>query len=259
MDLFRVQGRWGPSVRLAWIRVILKTNLDVCGGSQLSKLAPNTFPAPGYFELWATAIDKIFREHVNNIIKTIKSDVVEKNVTKKKEKYNNNNSNKCQYQYKIDIAGEIHFLKCLLLTLGEDTEIEEGLKENVGKSMDGEIHLPTLFSLDNLEEGGDQSNQNIDINNNTQKRKNTSTSTSTARKLLRQQLKISDWSDTLLLSVLHTALRGFFLGDLYTAMTEFLSRAEGSFGLQVNLKNVILSQYWNNSLHLFLESNRFKF
>ena len=257
MDLFRVQGRWGPSVRLAWIRVILKTSLDVCGGSQLSKLAPNTFPAPDYFELWATTIDNIFKAHVNNIIKTIKSDVVEKNIPKKKEKYNNNNSNKSQYQYKIDIAGEKQFLKCLLQTFGEETEVEEGLNENVGKSMDGEIHLPTLFSLDNLEEGGDQINQNSDINYNTRKTKNMSTST--ARKLLRQQLKISDWSDTLLLSVLHTALRGFFLGDLYTAMTEFLSRAEGSFGLQVNLESVIMSQYWNNWLYLFLESNSLKF
>ena len=249
MDLFRVQGRWGPSVRLAWIRVILKTNLDVCGGSQLSKLAPNTFPTSDYFELWASTIDNIFKSHVNNIIKTIKADMVEKNNTKKTKNCNNNNSShddkneyKCQYQYRIDIAGERQFLKCLLQTLGEGIEEEEGAIRHMEKSMDGVIHLPTSFSLDNLEEGGGQINQNSDMNYNTQKTKNrsSSTSSSTARKLLRQQLKISDWTDTLLLSVLHTALRGFFLGDLYTAMTEFLSRAEGSFGLQVNSERIIL-------------------
>ena len=69
MDLFRVQGRWGPSARLAWVRCVLKASTDVCGGSQLSKAAPNSFPPAEYFEQWASFMDGVFEQHVNNIIR----------------------------------------------------------------------------------------------------------------------------------------------------------------------------------------------
>ena len=44
MDLMRVQGRWGPAARMAYIRAILKSVTDVTGGEGLSKEAPNAFP-----------------------------------------------------------------------------------------------------------------------------------------------------------------------------------------------------------------------
>jgi glucosamine 6-phosphate synthetase-like amidotransferase/phosphosugar isomerase protein len=50
----------------------------------------------------------------------------------------------------------------------------------------------------------------------------------------RNSLGISDWTDSVLIAFLKTAIRGFLRGDMYTAMTEFVSRAEGSFGLQVH-------------------------
>jgi hypothetical protein len=49
MDLFRVQGRWGASARLAWIRCILQSVNDVSDGQALSKESPNLFPSPSYF------------------------------------------------------------------------------------------------------------------------------------------------------------------------------------------------------------------
>ena len=42
------------------------------------------------------------------------------------------------------------------------------------------------------------------------------------------------WSNDEIVSFVNAAVRGFLYYDLYTAMTEFLSRAEGSFGLQVH-------------------------
>ena len=42
------------------------------------------------------------------------------------------------------------------------------------------------------------------------------------------------WTPEKLRSFLRVTVRGFLRADLYTAMTEFLSRAEGSFGLQVH-------------------------
>jgi hypothetical protein len=45
---------------------------------------------------------------------------------------------------------------------------------------------------------------------------------------------IQGWSESKITAFVHHAIRGFLRGDLYTAMTELLSRAEGSFGLQAH-------------------------
>lgn len=42
------------------------------------------------------------------------------------------------------------------------------------------------------------------------------------------------WTSTELKSFVYATVRGFLFADLYTALTEFLSRAQGSFGLQVH-------------------------
>jgi hypothetical protein len=42
------------------------------------------------------------------------------------------------------------------------------------------------------------------------------------------------WSETNIESFAHLSTRGFLRGDCYNVMTEFLSRAEGSFGIQVH-------------------------
>ena len=249
MDLFRVQGRWGPSVRLAWIRIVLKSNVDVCGGSQLSRTAVNTFPSSDYFQLWAEIIDQIFKSHVNNIIKSIKSDMVEKEMILTGEKMDSRTQMKKDirhYQYKIDKAGERQFLKSLLENLGEETEDREREEEDDDEEVriDGtnanavngsNYSAPYLDSdkLNNYQNNHDNSSHNTRQRSKSNSRNKFMNKAAKIRKNNRTQLNITDWNDTLLLSVLHTALRGFFLGDLYTAMTEFLSRAEGSFGLQV--------------------------
>ena len=47
-------------------------------------------------------------------------------------------------------------------------------------------------------------------------------------------LKVAAWKQVDITSFVATAARGFLHSDLYTSLTELLSRAEGSFGLQVH-------------------------
>lgn len=50
----------------------------------------------------------------------------------------------------------------------------------------------------------------------------------------RTELRCADWSASTLHSFLTFAVRGFLRSDVYAALTELLSRAEGSFGVQVH-------------------------
>ena len=50
----------------------------------------------------------------------------------------------------------------------------------------------------------------------------------------RRELKCDGWDEVTLLSFLTFAVRGFLRGDLYTALTELMSRSAGSFGVQVH-------------------------
>ena len=51
---------------------------------------------------------------------------------------------------------------------------------------------------------------------------------------------ISNWSDLEFKSFVSMTVKGFLNADLYTTMTEFMSRAEGSFGVQVKIKNIFV-------------------
>ena len=50
----------------------------------------------------------------------------------------------------------------------------------------------------------------------------------------RSVLGVEGWDEATVTSFCRCAVRGFLRADLYTAMTEALSRAEGSFGLQAH-------------------------
>ena len=214
MDLFRVQGRWGPAARLAWIRCVLKTSTDVCGGSQLSKTAVNTFPSSLYFDLWADIIEAQFMLHVNNIIKSRKAEIKDMKKLRKASNTSQNSPSVEDYQYRIDALGERQLVKCLVLILSTSLNRKKDFKE-------------VNPSIKNATTKG--------LNENTSNVKNYSENQNTleSKVALRTKLQISDWSDPQLISFLSCTVRGFLRCDLYTSMTEFLSRAEGSFGLQV--------------------------
>jgi hypothetical protein len=102
---------------------VSRTSTDVCGGSQLSKTSPNTFPTPQYFNQWAEFIEKIFEEHVNNIIKIIDS---KENLKEFKGDKN------CSYY--VDTAGENQYLRVLFLDLSSpEHPTHEGNKNAGGK------------------------------------------------------------------------------------------------------------------------------
>ena len=51
---------------------------------------------------------------------------------------------------------------------------------------------------------------------------------------------ISNWSDLEFKSFVSMTVKGLLNADLYTTLTEFMSRAEGSFGIQVKRKKKML-------------------
>lgn len=99
MDLFRVQGRWAASARLAWIRVVIGSINDVCNGQDISKTAPNTFPKFHYFLQWENFLESVWRQHINNIIQVISpGEAIVNQGTRK------------QYRYTIDRKSEQAFI-----------------------------------------------------------------------------------------------------------------------------------------------------
>ncbi|RYH31978.1 hypothetical protein EON65_01560 [archaeon] len=162
MDLMRVQGRWAAAARLAYVRCITQVSTDVCGGNQLSKQSPNTFPSWELWDRWGDVFDKEWAAHINNIVKVIAPSKFE--VRKKKS-------------YSLDNGGVKQF---------EDTVV---------KAMQHDI-----------------------LNNG----------------ILSDNLNIKSWTSNQLISFVHFTIRGFLRSDLYNVMTELLSRAEGSFGLQAH-------------------------
>jgi hypothetical protein len=134
----------------------LQSSTDVAGGEQLSKLAPNTFPAPSFWISWGNFLDAEWTGHINNIIKVTTPTKFE---LKKKR------------SYALDGTGVKQF--------------EEAL-------------FKTLTATDHTELG------------------------------------CNKWPALQLQSFIHFAVRGFLRSDLYNVMTELLSRAEGSFGLQAH-------------------------
>lgn len=144
LDLFRVQGRWSASCRLAYIRSILKSTsgralfytstvfyvfffrclfmntIDVCDGEQLSKTAQNSFPPQSYFEDLGRTFNAVWEEHIGNVIK-----VTPQMDAQSKFKYCIIRSvvsycNKLAYLiifFYIRSAGEKQLVKCLIDTI----------------------------------------------------------------------------------------------------------------------------------------------
>lgn len=158
MDLMRVQGRWGPSARLAWVRVVMQSSTDVCGGCQLTKTAPDTFPAHSFWDQWGQFFDKEWLGHINNIIKVYSPSKFE--VRKKRT-------------YTLEAAAIKQFETTLYQNLLDDPSLQD-------------------------------------------------------------ELNCKGWPAIKLQSFIHYAVRGFLRGDLYNSLTELLSRAEGSFGIQAH-------------------------
>ena len=153
MEILRTQGRWAASARLAYVRM-LKSVGDVCGGEQLSKEAPNTFPTADYFDLWAEYFNKLWKMNVNNVIKMLKQPT----------------AGQRGVEYHIDRAGESALLADMI--------------------------------------------EHIDAQ--------------------KEKLNIADWPARDIKMFCAAALRAFLRNDLYNALTELMTRADGSFGIQVH-------------------------
>jgi hypothetical protein len=153
MEILRTQGRWAASARLAYVR-LLKTAADVCGGEQLSKEAPNTFPPPDYFEGWANYFNKIWLMHKNNVIELLK----------------------------------------------QPKPGHRGMEYQINRGAERTLVSKLIEHFDTM----------------------------------REKYKVVEWSVTEVNMFVSTAVRAFLRNDLYTALSELMTRAEGSFGLQVH-------------------------
>lgn len=153
MNILRTQGRWAASARLGYVRNLKSAN-DTCGGEQLSKEAPNTFPGPEVFQQWAEFFNPIWKMHKNNVIELLKQPKVGQR----------------GLEYQINRVAEKAFIhKCL--------EQIEAKKDSFG---------------------------------------------------------VKDWTAKETKVFVNFTIRAFLRNDLYTALTELMSRAEGSFGVQVH-------------------------
>lgn len=153
MNILRTQGRWAASARLAYLRLLKSVN-DVCGGEQLSKEAPNTFPELEYFEGWAEYFNKVWLMHKNNVIELLKQP----------------KPGQRGLEYTINREAENAFIAKLI--------------------------------------------EHFDAN--------------------RAKFNVGDWSPKDVKMFVSGTVRAFLRNDLYTALTELMSRAEGSFGVQVH-------------------------
>jgi len=64
MDLLVCQGRWCASVRLAFVKVVLKHVEQVSGWMKLQPGSPNVAPKPSTFEAWARVFESAFDDEV---------------------------------------------------------------------------------------------------------------------------------------------------------------------------------------------------
>jgi hypothetical protein len=133
---------------------MLKSAGDVCGGEQLSKEAPNTFPQTEYFQSWGIYFEKIWLMHKNNVIEMLKQP----------------NPGQRGVEYQINRDAERAFVTALL----------EHFEPNLDK------------------------------------------------------FNVTDWTARDVKMFVSTCVRAFLRNDLYSALTELMVRAEGSFGIQVH-------------------------
>lgn len=149
-----MQGRWGASARLAFVR-LLKSPTDPSGGEPLAKQSPGTFPTIDYFDQWGNLFNSIWEQHVNNVIKFVPG---------------------FSGFYRLDAAAEKQMIRAIA------------------------DHLDSL----------------------------------TDKRLFDGGMGLLQWSLSNIEAFAHFTVRAFLRNDSYNAMTEFLSRADGSFGIQAH-------------------------
>ena len=193
----------------------MRSSNDVCDGQQLSKSATNTFPSPDYWEIWAELFDNEFIKHNNNIIKIV--------------------GEVGSYFYYIDRESEFQFLQKIMLQLASTVFLDNFHQASTVVDKFADFKIGTVSYHNNVS-NNDKMNHSVANKSHHSRDINSSNN----NKQWRSKLNINHWTDEQLYPFLRLAVRGFLRNDLYSAMTEFLSRAEGSFGLQVgNLEGLV--------------------
>jgi hypothetical protein len=233
IDLFRVQGRWAASARLAYIRVILGSVTDVSNNEALSKAAANSFPVFAYFQQWESFLEEIWRQHMNNIVKIHAPGADGGGGVRRQYRYHVDRKSMKQFvSYAVSLllppsAGHLPGKTAPGYTRVDNRSSDEqnGLKMNLPSFMhdlNESLHGlgKSLHSIAGSGFGSGVPGSVYDSIENLNK--------------LRSDLRVESWSSKTLSAFISTVLRGFLYQDIYNATIEFLSRATGSFGLQVH-------------------------
>ena len=162
VSLMRVQGRWAPAARLAWLRVVCRRTTDLSGGERLSKGAPDVCPTAAAWAEWAAFFEAGWERHRHAIVVPPSSA--------------DGGSAADAAGYAIAPAG----VRALCADLAAELA-------------DAPAHR-TRHPL----------------------------------------AAVDGWAAETMRAFVHHAVRGFLHADLYDALAEALSRAHGSFGLQVH-------------------------
>ena len=232
LDLFRVQGRWGPAARLAYIRCLCKNNVDEVtdssGNIPLTKEAPNIFPDNNYWAAWGAYLESIWNEHINNVITTTMHVVGQPDADSNVERLPNG-VGKIEYSYSINKAG----LKQLVSVIEENlinVKYERWLEQQQGGNLGiASIHGGSVHGYKNP-----TTSMDVKVSSESSKQSIKSLSKKDISKSMLNYLDACNWTFGELKAFIYAAVRGFLYADLYNALTEFMSRAEGSFGVQVH-------------------------
>lgn len=155
LSLLRVQGRWAPAARLAWLRVACKRTTDISDGERLSKDAPNTCPPAAAWAKFAAFLEEGWGRHA--------ASVVQPSATEGNARY-------------AIVPGGVRAL----------------CAELCAELSDAAAAARPLAAL------------------------------------------VREWDAATIRAFVHFAVRGFLESDLYSALSEALFRAHGSFGLQAH-------------------------
>lgn len=266
LDLLRVQGRWGASARLAWVRCVTMQATDVTDGMQLTNDAPNKFPPAQLWAKWSVFLNIVWLEHMDAVIDIHSPDgeARDKHLT-----------------YSIVLEEERAFVAALVKALESDDErflkpggfgygegfslFGKGAGAGPGPGAGAGARAGTGEGKGAGAKAGrekDDDGASVDSNDSQwsdvevgggknlfaakHRTKPPPSASPPGAKLpppvqkshtggsLKKELKADHWDGKTMRNFFTACVRGFLRSDLYTSMCELLSRAEGSFGLQAH-------------------------
>jgi hypothetical protein len=174
---------------------------SVSSDDQLSNATPSIAPSPEVWEMMASVFDKVWQMHINNVIEV-------------SEDYRHPDN---KYYYEINRVGCKQFVECLveqLTCIIQTRQAEDRFSSYSSSVAAGFNEFSKVFTRIPF------TTQYISHLHN-------------EKDLYKLRfLGLEYWTKEQTFSFVYYTVRGFLRNDLYNSVTEFMSRAGGSFGCQ---------------------------